>query len=172
MMRNFGFPGDGTPPRCLGINAKMHEISAAMGLTNLDSVKEFMNINYVNHQLYRQLLGEIPGVSVLSYRRQYAHNYQYVVMEFVNKFLNADDLQAILWAENVLARRYFSPPCHLTPPYTTADHLPMTEMVARRVLTLPTGTAVHEDDIIKICDIIRYVVEHAEELLPAVRKGK
>ena len=88
--------------------------------------------------------------------------------ELMNEFLNADDLQAILQAENVLARRYFSPPCHLTPPYS-AGHLPMTEMVARRVLVLPTGTAVHEDDIIKICDIIRYVADNAEELLPAVR---
>ena len=164
MMRNFGFPGGGAPPRCLGINAKMNEISAAMGLTNLDFLKEFMNINYVNHKLYCQLLEDIPGIMMIDYRENYAHNYQYVVMEFVNEFLDADDLQAILQAENILARRYFSPPCHETPPYSITYHLPITDMVARRTLALPTGTAVHEDDIIKICDIIRYVVENAEKI--------
>ena len=60
--------------------------------------------------------------------------------------LSRDELQRVLWAENVLARRYFFPGCHRMEPYRSlfpdaAERLPQTERLARRVLALPTGTS-------------------------------
>jgi dTDP-4-amino-4,6-dideoxygalactose transaminase len=78
-------------------------------------------------------------------------------------------LVRILQAENVLARRYFYPGCHQMEPYRSCfPHagllLPETERLVQRVLSLPTGTAVGPDEIDKICQIIRLVVEHAGEV--------
>ena len=65
----------------------------------------------------------------------------------------------ILHAENVRARRYFYPGCHSMEPYRSYYPnagllLPETEKLAKRVLCLPTGTAINEEAIKKICEII------------------
>ena len=61
--------------------------------------------------------------------------------------------------ENILARRYFYPGCHRLEPYSSCDlSLPTTERVADRVITLPTGTSVSEDDVAVICSVLRAAV--------------
>jgi dTDP-4-amino-4,6-dideoxygalactose transaminase len=75
----------------------------------------------------------------------------------------------ILWAENVLARRYFYPGCHRMEPYRSlfpnaGAALPETEKLVQRVLVLPTGTAVDTDDITKLCGIIESVVRNGSEI--------
>ncbi len=69
-----------------------------------------------------------------------------------------DALVDILRAENVLARRYFYPGCHHVEPYRSGDAVPLlpeTDHVAARVICLPTGPAVGEDDIEIVAQIIR-----------------
>ena len=164
MMRNFGFPGDHGPVRCLGINAKLNEISAAMGLANLGALQSVVRHNWNNYLLYKQQLAGLPGVRFMEYNESYSHNYQYVVIEFANQWLTANDLKDILWAENVLARRYFTP-CHLLPPYNMPEGtLPVTEEVARKTLVLPTGTTVQQEDVLGVCRIIQHVVEDARAI--------
>jgi dTDP-4-amino-4,6-dideoxygalactose transaminase len=73
----------------------------------------------------------------------------------------------ILWAENVLARRYFYPGCHKMEPYHSYfPHagllLPVTEQVAQQILAMPTGTAVTPEDIAQICQLIAMVVNNAD----------
>lgn len=79
--------------------------------------------------------------------------------------LGRDDLMRILWAERVLARRYFFPGCHRMEPYRSSQsgagaRLPATEYLASRVLCLPTGTTIGRGDIVTICQIIRFAVTH------------
>jgi dTDP-4-amino-4,6-dideoxygalactose transaminase len=78
-------------------------------------------------------------------------------------------LQSILWAENILARRYFYPGCHRMEPYRSYfPHagllLPNTERLAGQVLCLPTGTAVGPDDINKICQVIRLAIDNSNAI--------
>jgi len=42
--------------------------------------------------------------------------------------------------------------------------LPETERLARRVMSLPTGTAIGSDEVGKICEIIRFVVSNGREV--------
>lgn len=168
-MRNFGFAGlDQTD--ALGTNAKMSEASAAMGLTNLESLPDFVDANYRNYRAYRQGLEGIPGVQMLQHDTSEQRNYQYVVLEIDDSLsvLSRDQLQDILWAENVLARRYFYPGCHRMQPYAStmpniAGRLPVAERLARRVLVLPTGTAVSVEEIEIICGILRFAILHGGE---------
>ncbi|MEP6708855.1 MAG: DegT/DnrJ/EryC1/StrS family aminotransferase [Verrucomicrobiota bacterium] len=165
LMRNFGFAGYDIVSS-LGTNGKMSEVSAAMGLTSLESFKEFVATNYRNYKEYRQQLAEVPGVSVLAYDQDEKRNYHYIVLEIDEGALGItrDQLDDILWAENVLTRRYFYPGCHRMEPYRTrcaqaSLSLPETEKLAARVLCLPTGTAVGSDEITAICDIIKFVAD-------------
>jgi dTDP-4-amino-4,6-dideoxygalactose transaminase len=170
LMRNFGFTTyDQT--RSIGVNGKMNEISAAMGLTNLDSMAEFIAINRRHLQQYQDQLAGFAGISFLPYDKNERSNYQYVVLEVdeSKSGVTRDQLMQILHAENVLARRYFYPGCHKMEPYRSlypdADRsLPQTEYVAARVLTLPTGQAITSEIIGGVCAIIGTVLENASEV--------
>jgi dTDP-4-amino-4,6-dideoxygalactose transaminase len=59
-MRNLASPAK-TTLRYIGVNGKLPEISAAMGLANLESLDEFMAVNRHNLEAYRRFLGGIPG---------------------------------------------------------------------------------------------------------------
>ena len=159
LLRNYAFVGYDTVVD-IGMNAKMSELSAAMGITSFDALDEFVAVNRRNYLCYGAELGDVPGVSVREYPEGERHNYQYVVVEITGDAqagIVRDDLVSILHAENVLARRYFYPGCHQLDPYRLAEptRLPATEDVATRVLVLPTGTAIHQEDITAICGILR-----------------
>lgn len=166
MMKNFGFTGfDQTG--YIGINGKMNEFSAAMGLTNLESLQDFIDNNYRNYRHYQKLLSEIPGISMVTYDETEKNNYQYIVLEIdeTQTGLTRDQLHDILRAENIIARRYFYPGCHQMEPYRSyfpysSLLLPETEKLSHRVLCLPTGTAIGEEEIDIICRIIRLAVEN------------
>ncbi|MFA9270350.1 MAG: DegT/DnrJ/EryC1/StrS family aminotransferase [Baekduiaceae bacterium] len=164
-MKNFGFAGYDRVVSG-GTNAKMPEFSAALGLTSLDALDEFVALNLRNYDRYAHGLAGLPGVRLVEFEPGERHNWQYVVAEIDEPGLR-DALVTVLHGERVLARRYFAPGCHLMEPYGRegAVRLPATEAVADRVLVLPTGTSISEDDIDTICAIIRLAVEHHEHLL-------
>src|SRR5437868_8682617 len=99
----------------------------------------------------------------------YVLNYQYVVAEVHEScMISRDKLVELLWAENVLARRYFYPGVHRMEPYRSYYpdahlHLPCTERLAERVLVLPTGTGISEDQINTVCAIIRAAIVRGPE---------
>ena len=168
LIRNFGFRGYDTVTT-LGINGKMSELSAAMGVTSLESLEELVGVNYRNYTEYSNHLERVPGVSLVKYNDVEKCNYQYVVVEIdeMTMGINRDQLDDICWAENVLTRRYFYPGCHRMEPYRTNDpkagvRLPQTERLAGRVLCLPTGSTVDSSEISAICELIEFVAEHAE----------
>ena len=167
-MRNFGFAGYDRV-RGIGTNAKMNELSAAMGLTSLDALDQFIAVNRDHAARYAAALAGIPGVRLIDYPAHERHNYHYVVAEVDDRALR-DGLVTVLHAENVLARRYFAPGCHRMEPYAaTGASLPLTEALADRVLVLPTGTAISDRDIDIVTAIIGLSVEHAADIrgLPA-----
>jgi dTDP-4-amino-4,6-dideoxygalactose transaminase len=170
LMRNFGFAGRDRVIY-IGTNGKMSEASAAMGLTGLESLDDFVRVNRRNYQAYQDVFEDLPGLGMIAYDEAEQRNYQYIVVEVDEAItgMDRDRLVEILHAENVLARRYFYPGCHKMEPYRSYfPHaslvLPETERLAQRVMSLPTGTAITPDDIRKIGRLIRFVVEHSEEI--------
>jgi dTDP-4-amino-4,6-dideoxygalactose transaminase len=149
----------------------MHEISAAMGITNLEDLNEFIEKSYHNYKAYQKGLDDLPGIRLLEYDAAEKNNYQYIILEMdeTEASLSRDQLVQILHAENILARRYFYPGCHRMEPYKTSYpragfSLPETERKAKRVLALPTGTAISPDMVKEICGIIRFIISHGKEI--------
>jgi len=165
-MRNFGFAGLDYV-KDVGTNGKMSEISAAMGLTSLESLDEFIEINHNNYLNYSKGLDEIPGIQLIKYDEEERNNYQYIVMEVDENEagVGRDMLVEVLNAENILSRRYFYPGCHQMEPYRSYFPnaglvLPETEKLTLKVLQLPTGTAVGNKEINNICELIRFIVSN------------
>jgi dTDP-4-amino-4,6-dideoxygalactose transaminase len=170
LMQNFGFSGY-DEVIYLGINGKMNEAAAAMGLTSLESLTLFTDVNRRNYRQYQEELAGLPGIHQICYDNSQAGNYQYVVIEIDDQLtqITRDQLQQILWSENIIARRYFYPGCHRMEPYRSDFpqahlRLPQTERLAERVLSLPTGTAIEPQMISKICQVIRLAVLHGKQI--------
>jgi len=170
LMKNFGFSGYDNVIY-IGINGKMSELSAVMGLTGLESLDDFVSVNRRNYQQYQTEMASVPGVKMLSFDEREQSNYQYIVLEVDESItrVSRDQLLKILWAENVIARRYFYPGCHRMEPYRSYFPqarllLPETEELVKRVLVLPTGTAVGVEQIAAIGQVMRLVVSQGEKV--------
>lgn len=170
LTRNFGFV-EYDRVEALGTNGKMNEISAAMGLTNLECIGDIVKLNELNYRLYQKALSGIPGLSLIAYNSAEQNNYQYIVIEIDERVfgMSRDDLVTVLHAEKILARRYFYPGCHRMVPYN-ADNLtlPVTEELSNKVVCLPTGSAVSADEIERVCDIVR----SAQALAPEIARRR
>ncbi|MGH2993231.1 MAG: DegT/DnrJ/EryC1/StrS family aminotransferase, partial [Solirubrobacterales bacterium] len=169
LMRNFGF-ADYDRTAGLGINGKMSELSAAMGLTSLESLPRFIAANRRNYDGYRAGLAEVPGLSLVSHEPSERHNYHDVVVDVSESEagISRDVLQRVLWEENVLARRYFYPGAHRMEPYRSVaragSSLPVTEHLAARTLVLPNGGEIGAEEIERVCELAAFVVENGPEI--------
>jgi len=170
LMKNFGFTGF-DKVIYTGTNGKMSEASAAMGLTNLESIDDFISSNYSNYKLYQKELSGCPGLQLIGYNEKEKNNFHYIIIEIDEHTIgiNRDDVISILHAENILARRYFYPGCHNMEPYRSYNPhakllLPETERLAQKVIALPTGISISSSEIEIICKVLRNVVENGREI--------
>lgn len=165
LARNFGFTGL-DQVGSLGINGKMPEVCAAMGLSSLEVLDDLIAINRRNFEAYQLEFAQLPGITLIAQPCVERRNFQYVVAEVdaATAGRTRDQLLVALRAENVLARRYFWPGCHRMEPYRTEQptagaQLPVTEQIAERVLVLPTGQAVTPKAISAIAAILRHAIK-------------
>jgi dTDP-4-amino-4,6-dideoxygalactose transaminase len=170
LMRNFGFLGYDNVGS-VGTNGKLNEFNAAMGLTSIDAMDDFVCLNRRNHDLYATGLSGLPGLSLKTYDNRQRLNYQYVVAEVDPAVcpISRDRLLDLLWADNVRARRYFYPGIHRMEPYCSQVNpalrlLPATERVSARVLVLPNGETATPECIERICALMRFAVERGSDI--------
>jgi len=169
-LRNFGFV-DYDKVTSLGINGKMSESSAAMGLASLPMIaRRTEKLAYV-HRAYRNALDGIPGIRMLPIGETGRSNYHYAVI-FVDQerfSVSRDTLNAALWKENIQTRRYFYPGCHQMDYYRSerpshADPLEVTRLVSQQVICLPTNLDNPDSDTRTIGGVIHEVHLKAEEV--------
>lgn len=172
--RNFGFTGYDCVSG-VGTNAKMSELSAALGLTNLDGFDASVKLNKSVYRSYLEHLDGVAHASLMRFDEREANNYWYISMELSDDSpIARDDVLRILQAENILARRYFFPGCHRMEPYGTLfpqmdSQLPNTRRIAGRVLVLPGGSGVSTDDARDICHVLGFILSHPDEINERLR---
>jgi dTDP-4-amino-4,6-dideoxygalactose transaminase len=158
LMRNFGFKGYDNV-EYLGVNGKMTEVCAAMGLTSLEAMDELVAVNRRNYEAYRRGLDGVDGVRIIEYDPCEKNNYQYIVVEIdQGGRVTRDSIVERLHQERIIARKYFWPGCHRMEPYRTAQpdagrNLPVTESVAAGIVVLPTGQTVDVETIERVCRV-------------------
>lgn len=149
-------------------NGRMSEAQAAIGLLNLDTFDDALARNRDLFDAYASHLADVPGLTIYRPRQVSRSNHQYVILEVDEAAfgLSRDALQARLKAQNILARRYFHPGAHRSPPYATelpqyVDALPVTDWLNTRLLQLPSGALVTEAHVATICECVIAARQHA-----------
>lgn len=160
-LRNFGIV-DETTVSCVGINAKLNEVSAAFGLLQLQHVAAALQQRRKIDTLYRTLLADVPGIRCLARGDQGADNHAYFPILIEDDFpLSRDDLYRVMRSEDVLVRRYFHPlisdfPMYSDLPSAAPANLPMARSVSRKVLCLPIYPALSNEDVARIVSLIAH----------------
>lgn len=158
-LRNFGIVDEETV-RGVGINGKMSELHAALGIALFDVIDAEIRQRGVLAARYRARLAACEGLDFqrIAPGSMLNHSYFVVTVDEERFGLGRDAVYAALRAENVIARKYFYPLCsdnqayrHL--PSAAADRLPNAQRVAARVLCLPLYGEMRLDDVDAIGDL-------------------
>ncbi|MFQ6015890.1 MAG: DegT/DnrJ/EryC1/StrS family aminotransferase [Anaerolineae bacterium] len=168
--REYGNPGsyDSEFP---GINARMQEFSAILGLEGLAMLEENAQRRNRLADRFRKRLGRLPGIcfqKINSHNRSSYKDFSVAIDE--NAFgLSRDQLSEALRAEGVDSRKYYDPPVHLHTAYRDflqrcQGKLPVTESLARRILSLPIYSHMDDDTVDRICLAVERIQLHAGDV--------
>jgi dTDP-4-amino-4,6-dideoxygalactose transaminase len=142
-LKNFGF-ADQTTVVAPGINAKMNEFQAALGLLQLKYVDRAVEKRKAIAQYYRKNLEDLPGIACLEDLPGVHHCYQYfpILIDKIQYGSSRDAVFENLKEYNIFSRRYFYPLISQFPAYrglesAKAGRMPMAEKTTAEVLCLP-----------------------------------
>lgn len=159
-LKNFGFEDEATVVEA-GINGKMSEFNAALGLLQLNYVDDYIAQRQKVDAYYRTVLANIPGIDPLQQSSAMTHNYGYFPVLIDESFgLSRDALYERLRENDIYARRYFFPlisqfPMYAQLPSAAPINLPIATDIANRVLCLPIYPAIQRSDLDRIISIIQ-----------------
>jgi len=177
LMRNFGITGLSTV-ESVGINGKLNEVSAGVGLTSLDMISDRMQHNQVLQLTYREQLDDCPGIHVLPITADDGGNGQYAVLivDSADYGMNRDNLLQVLRAEGIFARSYFVPGCHRSMPYAksqahTPVPLPATESILDSILQLPVGPTMSVTSVNQVCQLLKRIRNKSHLIADRIRSG-
>lgn len=135
----------------LGVNGKISELNAAMGLAVFDHIEEVIAARRTAFETYLSLLPK-DEVRLLDLREQTEWNYSYLPVVFSDQ----DSLHRVMKALNaksIFPRRYFYPSLNRLP-YLTDKSLPVAEDISARVMCLPFSAAISGEEIRSISSIL------------------
>jgi len=158
MLKNFGLQNP-IDVSLVGINGKMNELQAAVGLVNLKLVEEERRKRAAIRVAYAKGLSGIKGIGLFKIPENVTDSLQYIVIRVGTEYgITSNELQKAFNAYNVFPRRYFYPLCTDYPCY---NHLPprhvnTARQAAEEVLCLPLYGALTLSDVECITDMIRF----------------
>jgi dTDP-4-amino-4,6-dideoxygalactose transaminase len=141
-LKNFGFVDEITVTSP-GINGKMNELQAAVGLLQLRDFHEVMTKRRAVDESYRRGLANVPGVRCLPTRQTEHSNFSYFPIFVGPDYpLSRDRLYEILKEDGLYCRRYFYPliskfPMYAGLPSSSHSNLPVAFQTAQQMLCLP-----------------------------------
>lgn len=166
-LKNFGFVDEVTVV-APGINGKMNEFQAALGLMQLREIDALIERRRVIDQHYRAALAGVPGIRCVAQADGVQANHAYFpILVGPDYPLSRDALYAKLKEHGIHGRRYFHPlitefPMYRGLPSAAAANLPVATRVAQQVICLPLYPALSADDVDRICDLISQAVPRSE----------
>lgn len=159
-LKNFGFAGE-TEVVAPGINSKMDEIRAVLGLLNLKQVDEAIEKRHQVAMRYREALQDVKGIRFFDDMPGVKHNYSYfpVFIDARKYGMTRDELYFKMKEQGILGRRYFYPlistfSTYRGLPSAAPENLPVATRIANEVICLPMHHALSEKDVERILDLI------------------
>jgi dTDP-4-amino-4,6-dideoxygalactose transaminase len=159
-LRNFGIKNEEEVVD-IGINGKMNEIQASIGLLNLNLFKEEQNKRKVIKKLYIKQLGNIEYIKIPKMPENTTDSFQYFPIVIDDDFpITRDQIYEKLKKYNIFTRKYFYPLCSDYKVYKNLEsssitNLPIANDLKNKVLCLPYYGSLSNETVLKICDLIK-----------------
>ena len=142
----------------VGYNYRMLNIQASFGVSQMDEIESFIATKEKNYNLYKELLGETEGVTLMPFNRQVRPNYWfYPVYVDKSKYgADRDTLMRKLIGEGVQCRPVWKL-INTQKPYLSARSVDIEKArdYESNVLTVPCSVNLSAEQIKYVCDIIR-----------------
>ena len=160
--KNFGITGESTVD-AIGINGKMQEFSAALGLLQLKYIDYCIEQRQKIDQLWRQLLSNIAGINCINRPNVNLGNIDnfayFPILVTDDYFQSRDELYERLRQHNIIARRYFYPlisdfSMYHDLPSARPENLPIAHRISSQILCLPIYPDLAHEDVYRIAEII------------------
>jgi len=137
----------------LGINGKISELQAAMGLSVLPYMQDILAERKRVVDFYNARL-DFSNIKTLAVRENTEWNYSYypVIFSSENELLKTQDL---LSKENVVPRRYFYPSLNKVS-YLNVGSMPISEDISSRIMCLPLYVGLSEDSLQQIVNTVNH----------------
>lgn len=163
-LKNFGFI-DETTVVLPGINSKMNELQAAIGILQLKDYKAQVIKRCRISDYYKKNLGEINGISfpeIFPGTEDYNFAYFPVIIDESKLCISRDHLYSSLQNYNIYGRRYFYPLISQFPTYSDLasahpDNLPEAENIAKKVICLPIYPGLKQNELEYICNTFHQI---------------
>lgn len=167
LLKNFGIKSE-EEVVLPGINGKMNELQAALGIVVLRYFEEERNKREALAGIYKECLNNISGITYLDAEQSGIKNsHQYFVVRIDNKLFgrSRDYVYSELYKYNVYARKYFYPLCsdfthYRNLPSAASNKLEVARKVSSEVLSLPFFGRLSVDDVEEICRILQYIQKY------------
>lgn len=153
-MMSFGITEPGTIEE-LGINAKMNEFQAAMGLCVLDEMEENIRARATVWRRYERELNQSLQLQVKPEKQDYNYAYFPVVFESDKE---TEQVESALKENNSVARRYFFPSLDSVKCFSSAESQAISNSIANRILCLPLYSELSLENVAKIVGIVKKVI--------------
>jgi len=161
LLKNFGIK---TPEEVVlsGINGKMNEIQAIVGLENLRSLEPEIQKRKELFDFYNSELSNIDGIRLINYPANTTPSFQYYPIRVQQNITNTsrDEIFEELKIQNILARKYFYPlcsnyPCYSNIPSGKREFLPIANKTSEEILCLPFYGSLEKHIAKTICNVIK-----------------
>ena len=152
-----------------GLNARLPEFNALMGLYSLKKLEEAALSRNTSADLYHELLGMLPGVRFQEILPGNRSSYKDLSITFEpDAFgLTRDELALALAAENIDTRKYYEPPAHRQTAYRGFDDgraLPATDWLSANSLSFPMWSNMEPQVVMNICQTIQRIYQYRQSI--------
>ncbi len=161
-LKNFGFVNE-TSVIESGINGKMSEINAAIGLVQLKHMDVVFKARENIARKYNLELAGVPGIHIAKVNfNQTGNNSYYPILINENFPISRDDLYELLKTHGIFSRRYFYPLISNLTMYSNfksaaPSNLKVAQKIADQVLCLPIYPDLEIDTQMNIINIIKSI---------------
>jgi dTDP-4-amino-4,6-dideoxygalactose transaminase len=150
---NFGIEGPSVITG-LGVNMKMNEFQAAMGLCMLDEIEQNLRGRKLAYDTYMQGLLHLDGLAFQKRNPACTDNYSHFPVLFESEELLLRIMERLRQYQ-IYPRRYFYPSLETLPYLSSRQTAPNSSDIARRIVCLPLYDGIEEDVQLTIVTVIR-----------------
>ena len=142
----------------LGINGKMNEAEAALGILQLKHIDKCIKKRKAVFEFYYHNIKNIPGIRINQIPNQVSYNYAYVPIFFEGRKKARDFVYKRMRKNNILCRKYWYPLINAQPIYSnTKVNIPNAEKLSDGVLCLPIYPDITFKELNKVLRVLKEV---------------